>query len=402
MNKSVYKIAITVLLMLGMRETFANCAPIKSSGKVTNPIYYEVVGNRDTNLELKTQYFSEDQGVFISDWFSTEESNTACFDLSNFTNGSGLDPFEITMKLVMQAGLVSTGTTYDGIYTIYKLNSNPDLGLIFDVRMRGNGWTLSTIPVTGQETVFGKYKVQFSNSTGSFGAVVRARYILLNKPTSGTSYTIPAINAPIFKIETTSDIVIHKKPPHRRYQLKDEHGTSVNLSTNGLVISNPIKSCLIDGNSNQTIPLREIYKRDIDPTASGSTGSLEALGGSFSLDVNCTGENNKEGSQLKPPKVFVTFKGLNGTTNDGNNDLLNIQTITSPSGVTTNAKGVSLRLKRHNNNTPIKFGEKFQMADATGSGYSRNNFDVYYVNNQSVLVAGGEVKAATTFTLYYQ
>ena len=41
------------------------------------------------------------------------------------------------------------------------------------------------------------------------------------------------------------------------------------------------------------------------------------------------------------------------------------------------------------------------MADATGSGYSRNNFDVYYVNNQSVPVAGGEVKAATTFTLYY-
>ena len=395
MNKSVYKIATTILLMLGMRETFASCAPIKSSGKVTNPIYYEVVGNGDTNLALKTQYFSQDQGEFISDWFSTEESNTACFDLSNFTNGSGLDPFEITMKLVMQAGLESAGTTSDG-YTIYKLNSNPDLGLIFDVRMRGNGWTLSTIPVTSQETVFGKYRIQFSNSTGSFGAVVRARYILLNKPTSGTSYTIPPINARIFKIETTSDIVTHKKPPHRRYQLKDEHGSYINLSTNGLVISNPIKSCLIKGSPDQNISLTEIYKRQIVPTASGSTGSLEVLGGNFSLDVDCTGENNKERGQLKPPKVFVTFTGLNSTTNDGNNNLLNIQTGTGK------AKGVSLRLKRHDNNTSIKFGEKFQMADATGSGYSRNNFDVYYVNNQSVPVAGGEVKAATTFTLYYQ
>ncbi|WP_053466176.1 fimbrial protein [Haemophilus sp. C1] len=398
MNKSVYRIAITVLLMLGMRETFANCAPIKSSDKVTNPIYYEVVGNRDTNLELKTQYFSQDQGVFISDWFSTDESNTACFNLSNLTNGSGLDPFEIKMKLVMQAGLISTGTNHDG-YTIYKFDNNPDLadlGLIFDVRMRGNGWTLSTIPVTSQETVFGKYKIQFSDSTGSFGAVVRARYILLNKPAIGQSFKIPAINKPIFKIETTSDIVIHKKPPRRRYQLKDEHGSYINLSTNGLVISNPIKSCLIDGSSDQNIELDGIYKRDIDPTASGSTGSLEARGGNFSLDVNCTGENNKEGSQLKPPKVFVTFTGLNSTTNDGNNNLLNIQTGTGK------AKGVSLRLKRHDNNTPIKFGEKFQMADATGSGYSRNNFDVYYVNNQSVPVAGGEVKAATTFTLYYQ
>lgn len=408
MNKSVYKIATTILLMLGMRETFANCAPIKSSDKVTNPIYYEVVGNRDTNLELKTQYFSQDQGVFISDWFSTEESSTACFNLSNLTNGGGLDPFEIKMKLVMQAGLISTGTSYDG-YTIYKLDSNPDLGLIFDVRMRGNGWTLSTIPVTSQETVFGKYKIQFSDSTGSFGAVVRARYILLNKPTSGTSYTIPAINAPIFKIETTSDIVIHKKPPHRRYQLKDEHGSYINLSTNGLVISNPIKSCSINGSSDREVPLDDIYKREIDPTASGSTGGLEALGGNFTLDVDCTGENNKEGSQLKPPKVFVTFTGLNGTTNDGNNDLLNIKTITSPSGGTTNAKGVSLRLKRHDNNTPIKFGEKFQMADATGSGHSINNFDVYYVNNQSftndkgqITVQGGKVKAAATFTLYYQ
>ena len=395
MNKSVYKIATTILLMLGMRETFASCAPIKSSGKVTNPIYYEVVGNRDTNLALKTQYFSQDQGEFISDWFSTEESNTACFDLSNFTNGSGLDPFEITMKLVMQAGLEPIDRTPDG-YTIYKLNSNPDLGLIFDVRMRGNGWTLSTIPVTGQETVFGKYKVQFSNSTGSFGAVVRARYILLKKPTRGTSYTIPAINAPIFKIETTSDIVTHKKPPHRRYQLKDEHGTSVNLSTNGLVISNPIKSCLIKGSSDQTIPLSEIYKREIVPTASGSTGSLEALGGHFFLNVNCTGENNKEGSQLKPPKVFVTFNGLNGTTNDGNNKLLNIETGPGK------AQGVSLRLKRQDNITPIKFGEKFQMADATGTGYSENKFYVYYVNNNTVPVTGGEVKAKTMFTLYYQ
>ena len=394
MNKSVYRIAITVLLMLGMRETFASCAQIDSSGKVENPMVYHVVGNNDASLELKTQYFSQDQEEFISEWFSTAESNTACFDLSKFSNTSNsLPPFTITMKLVMQGNLTSTGRTYDG-YTIYKLN-NSNLGLIFEAIMRSGSQKFSSVKVNSQETVIGQNQVKFSQSTGSFGAIVRARYILLNKPTSGTSYTIPAINETIFKIKTESNTVKSTKFPYRDYILKDDHGTFVNLSTNGLVISNPIKSCLINGSSDQNISLREIYKREIVPTASGSTGSSEALGGNFSLDVNCTGENNKEGSQLKPPKVFVTFNGLNGTTNDGNNDLLNIQTGTGK------AQGVSLRLKQHDNNTSIKFGKKFQMADATGSGYSRNNFDVYYVNNQSVPVAGGEVKAATTFTLYY-
>ncbi len=396
MNKSVYKIATTILLMLGMRETFANCAPIDSSGKVENPMIYHVIGNNDASLELKTQYFSQDQEEFISDWFSTAESNTACFDLSRFSNTSNsLPPFTITMKLVMQGNLTSTGRTYDG-YTIYKLNSNPNLGLIFETVMRSNSWSLSSVKVNSQETIIGKNQIQFSKSTGSFGAVVRARYILLNKPTSGQSFEIPAINEPIFKIKTESNIVQGKSFPYRNYILKDEHGASVNLSTNRLVISNPIKSCFINGSSDQNIRLRDIYKREIVPTASGSSGSSEALGGSFSLDVNCTGENNKEGNKLKPPKVFVTFTGQHGTTNNGNNDLLNIQTGTGK------AKGVSLRLKQHDNNTSIKFGKKFQMADATGSGYSRNNFDVYYVNNQSVPVAGGEVKAATTFTLYYQ
>lgn len=395
MNKSVYKIATTILLMLGMRETFANCAPIQSSGKVENPMVYHVVGNNDASLELKTQYFSQDQGEFISDWFSTDESNTACFDLSRFNNTSNLPPFEITMKLVMQGNLTSTGRTYDG-YTIYKLNSNPNLGLIFETVMRSNSWSLSSVKVNSQETVIGKNQIPFSRSTGSFGAVVKARYILLNKPTSGQSFKIPAINEPIFKIKTESNIVQANDFRKTKYILKDDHGASVNLSTNGLVISNPIKSCLINGGSDQNITLRDIYKREIDPTASGSSGSSEALGGNFSLDVNCTGENNKEGNNLKPPKVFVTFTGQDGTTNNGTNDLLNIQTGSGK------AKGVSLRLKRQGNNTSIKFGEKFQMADATGSGYSRNNFDVYYVNNQSVPVAGGEVKAATTFTLYYQ
>ena len=395
MNKSVYKIATTILLMLGMRETFASCAQIDSSGKVENPMVYHVVGNDDASLELKTQYFSQDQEEFISEWFSTAESNTACFDLSRFSNTSNsLPPFTITMKLVMQGNLTSTGRTYDG-YTIYKLN-NSNLGLIFEAIMRSGSQKFSSVKVNSQETVIGQNQVKFSQSTGSFGAIVRARYILLNKPTSGTSYTIPAINETIFKIKTESNTVKSTKYPYRDYILKDDHGTFVNLSTNGLVISNPIKSCLINGGSDQTIPLREIYKREIDPTASGSTGSLEARGGNFSLDVDCTGKNNKEGNQLKPPKVFVTFNGQNGTTNNGNNDLLNIQTGTGK------AKGVSLRLKQHDNNTSIKFGKKFQMADATGSGYSRNNFDVYYVNNQSVPVAGGEVKAATTFTLYYQ
>ena len=395
MNKSVYKIAITVLLMLGMRETFASCAQIQAPKKLNNPMVYTVVGNSDSSLELKTQYFSQDQEEFISEWFSTPVSSTACFDLSNLTDSGQLDPFTITMKLVMQGKLTPAGKTYNG-YTVYKFNNNPDLGLIFEVQMRGNGWERPPVPVNNLETVIGQNQIRFSQSTGSFGAVVRARYILLNKPTSGTSYTIQPINETIFKIKTESNTVRGKSFPYRNYILKDDHGTFVNLSTNGLVISNPIKSCFINGSSDQNIRLRDIYKREIIPTASGSSGSSEALGGNFPLDVNCTGENNKEGRQLKPPKVFVTFTGLNSTTNDGNNDLLNIQTGTGK------AKGVSLRLKRHDNNTPIRFGEKFQMADATGSGYSRNNFDVYYVNNQSVPVAGGEVKAATTFTLYYQ
>ena len=396
MNKSVYKIATTILLMLGMRETFA-CIQVDAPRRYGNNMTYEIKGNNGSNLNLTTQYFRKDQDEFISDWFSTPETGTACFDLSQLTNERGtdvLDPFTITMKLVMQSNLTSTGRTYDG-YTIYKLNSNPNLGLIFDARMRSNLWSLSPVKVNDRETVIGQNQIRFSRSTGSFGAVVRARYILLNKPASGTSYTIPVINEPIFQIKTESNTTRLKKPPYTTYKLDDRSNALVNLSTNGLVISNPIKSCLINGSSDQNIRLRDIYKREIVPTASGSTGSLEALGGNFSLDVNCTGENNKEGSQLKPPKVFVTFTGQHGTTNDGNNDLLNIQTGTGK------AQGVSLRLKRHDNNTPIKFGEKFQMADATGSGYSRNNFDVYYVNNQSVPVAGGEVKAATTFTLYY-
>ena len=396
MNKSVYRIAITVLLMLGMRETFASCSQIQAPKKLDNPMVYNVVGENDASLELKTQYFSQDQEKFISGWFSTPRESTACFDLSNLTDSGQLDPFTITMKLVMQGKLIpAEEPPYDG-HKVYKFDNNPNLGLIFEVQMRGNGWERPPVPVNNLETVIGQNQIRFSQSTGSFGAVVRARYILLNKPTSGTSYTIPAINEPIFKIKTESNIIRGKSFPYRNYILKDDHGTFVNLSTNGLVISNPIKSCFINGSSDQNIRLRDIYKREIVPTASGSSGSSEALGGSFSLDVNCTGENNKEGNKLKPPKVFVTFTGQHGTTNNGNNDLLNIQTGTGK------AKGVSLRLKQHDNNTSIKFGKKFQMADATGSGYSRNNFDVYYVNNQSVPVAGGEVKAATTFTLYYQ
>lgn len=393
MNKSVYKIATTILLMLGMRETFASCSQIQAPKKLDNPMVYNVVGENDASLELKTQYFSQDQEKFISGWFSTPRESTACFDLSNLTDSGQLDPFTITMKLVMQGKLIpAEEPPYDG-HKVYKFNNNPNLGLIFEVQMRGKGWEHPPVPVNNVETVIGQNQIRFSQSTGSFGAVVKARYILLKKPPSGQSFEIPVINEPIFKIKTESNIVRGKSFPYRNYILKDERGTSVNLSTNGLVISNPIKSCLIDGSSDQNITLNDIYKRDIDPTASGSTGSLEAWGGNFPLDVNCTGENNKEGSQLKPPKVFVTFTGQHSTTD---NSLLNIQTGTGK------AKGVSLRLKRHDNNTSIKFGEKFQMADATGSGYSRNNFDVYYVNNQSVPVAGGEVKAATTFTLYYQ
>ena len=99
MNKSVYKIAITVLLMLGMRETFASCAQIQAPKKLNNPMVYNVVGNSDASLELKTQYFSQDQEEFISEWFSTPVSSTACFDLSNLTDSGQLDPFTITKKL---------------------------------------------------------------------------------------------------------------------------------------------------------------------------------------------------------------------------------------------------------------------------------------------------------------
>lgn len=349
MNKSVYRIAITVLLMLGMRETFASCSQIQAPKKLDNPMVYNVVGENDASLELKTQYFSQDQEKFISGWFSTPRESTACFDLSNLTDSGQLDPFTITMKLVMQGKLIpAEEPPYDG-HKVYKFNNNPNLGLIFEVQMRGKGWEHPPVPVNNVETVIGQNQIRFSQSTGSFGAVVKARYILLKKPPSGQSFEIPVINEPIFKIKTESNIVRGKSFPYRNYILKDERGTSVNLSTNGLEISNPIKSCSINGSSDQNVTLNDIYKRDIDPTASGSTGSLEAWGGNFPLDVNCTGENNKEGSQLKPPKVFVTFTGQHSTTD---NSLLNIQTGTGK------AKGVSLRLKRHDNNTSIKFGEK--------------------------------------------
>ena len=135
-------------------------------------------------------------------------------------------------------------------------------------------------------------------------------------------------------------------------------------------------------------------------------------GGKFKLRVNCNHTTyNKANGKWLFPVVKVTFTGEDGTTNNGNSELLHTKTGDGQ------AEGVSLRIKRENSTDTVKYGlDSAQMnnpgqfelqkqpSPAGGDQYAEETFKVYYVKDptRGGALTEGKVKAAATFRMSYQ
>lgn len=301
-----------------------------------------------------------------------------------------------------QGKLAKTDQVSDTGDTIFQLRDHPELGVSFQLGTQHQGHTVYLPPLRfdGLNSArIGEIEIYFGNYV-SIVFLLRARLHVLGNSIINNTQDISLADLNLGHIQLIQTETVNSKGV--RFIVKDNGTVAVHLQPPKIRLIHQQRQCYLSNNGGvpSIVTLKKVKKSEFDNTD-------EIEGGSFRLRVSCNRQENQINKQWLFPRVMITFKGEQNTTNNGSSDLLKTQTGSGQ------AEGVSLKIKREGGEA-VTYGEdSFRMGNpgqfavhqqpSEGDKNARETFKVYYVKDPARgTLTEGKVNAAATFTMSYQ
>ncbi|WP_112080629.1 fimbrial protein [Haemophilus influenzae] len=337
----------------------------------------------------------------FTEWIPTSVTGDSGYSFRGFTCG-GCSPLTLPLNFHLNTAKLENTNIRDPNTgdSIFKIKDHPELGVSFQLGMQDQGHN-AYLPAlnfdfTGTAKI-GGVQLYFGDTVSIFFLLQAKLYLLDNSIKNGMK-KIPRLDLDLGYIKMDP---VDYKPNRITFVIRDNGRINVSLKTPQVMLLEKQRQCfLVSGEKNKTVELKKVKKSAFD-------NINEIEGGEFKLRVSCNKEENEINRKWLFPRVMITFKGEQGTTNDGSSDLLKTQTGDGQ------AKGVSLRIKRQggeavkygsdsaNMNNPGQFPVHQQPNE--GDKNARETFKVYYVKDKTRGdLTEGKVNAAATFTMSYQ
>lgn len=394
---------------LGIRpeKTFTFSGNTNLIAKSTKP---EIVLFSRARDNPKADAFSSDSenGSFtpfnsLGTWINTVVTGDSGYSFGGFTC-SGCPKAVLPLEFHLnKAKLTATDQVSSEGDTIFRIIDHPSVGVSFQLGTQHQGHSVYLPPLkidaTGIAKV-GNIETYFDNAVSIF-FLVRVKLHLLNNQIQNKSQDILLTDLDLGYVKLQRSQFQNNK--RVTFIIEDNGSIAVKLQPPKIRLIHQQRQCYLSNNGGvpRTVTLTPVKKSRFDTED-------EIEGGSFKLRVSCDRtENQINRQQWLFPRVMITFKGEQDTTNNGSSDLLKTQTGDGQ------AKGVSLRIKRQNGD-PVQYGEDSPQMNNPGQfevyqqpseadKNARETFKVYYVKDQTRgTLTEGKVNAAATFTMSYQ
>lgn len=377
------------------------------SSQPTQIVFSKARDNIDTtHIQSSEMGASANSLAPFNDWIYGSSVETG-YSFEGFTCVSQTCPqMQLPLLLHPDPSLIPTGMKNDDGGDIFKLLNQPNLGISFQIGVKTNG-ILEWVSANSNVRFLKNLMVHF-NSSVKTSFDLRAKLHLLTDFSSlrNDEITIESIDVRIGEIKLDT----WRGQPGgffgTKYVVQDTGKISIFFKTPKIILKKQQRQCTLNASpENINVSLMGVKKRELEERN-------EMEGGKFKLRVNCNHTTyNKANGKWLFPVVKVTFTGEDGTTNNGNSELLHTKTGDGQ------AEGVSLRIKRENSTDTVKYGlDSAQMnnpgqfelqkqpSPAGGDQYAEETFKVYYVKDptRGGALTEGKVKAAATFRMSYQ
>lgn len=393
---------------LGIRpeKTFTFSGNTNLIAKSTKP---EIVLFSRARDNPKADAFSSDSenGSFtpfnsLGTWINTVVTGDSGYSFEGFTC-SGCPKAVLPLEFHLNnAKLTATDQVSSEGDTIFRIIDHPSIGVSFQLGTQHQGHSAYLPPLkidaAGIARV-GNIETYFDNAV-SIVFLVRVKLHLLNNQIQNKSQDILLTDLDLGYVKLQRSQFQNNK--RVTFIIEDNGSIAVKLQPPKIRLIHQQRQCYLSNNGNvpRTVTLTPVKKSRFDT-------ENEIEGGSFNLRVSCNKTENQINRQWLFPRVMITFKGEQDTTNNGSSDLLKTQTGSGQ------AKGVSLRIKRQGGeavrygedspqmNNPGQFPVHQQPSEADKN--ARETFKVYYVKDRARGdLTEGKVNAAATFTMSYQ
>ncbi|BBF04077.1 TPA: fimbrial protein [Haemophilus influenzae] len=301
-----------------------------------------------------------------------------------------------------QGKLTKTDQVSDTGDTIFQLKEHPELGVSFQLgtQHQGNTAYLPPLKFDGLNSArIGTVEIYFGNYV-SIVFLLRARLHVLGNNIINNTQDISLTDLNLGHIQLIQTETVNNKG--LRFIVKDNGNIAVHLQPPKIRLIHQQRQCFI---TSRAITPSSVTLKSVKKSAFDNTDEIE--GGEFQLRVSCDKTENQINRQWLFPRVMITFKDEQDTTNNGSSDLLKTQKGDGQ------AEGVSLRIKRQNGD-PVQYGEDsprmgnpgqflVHQQPSEGDKNARETFKVYYVKDPARgNLTEGKVNAAATFTMSYQ
>lgn len=393
---------------LGIRpeKTFTFSGNTNLIAKSTKP---EIVLFSRARDNPKADAFSSDSenGSFtpfnsLGTWINTVVTGDSGYSFGGFTC-SGCPKAVLPLEFHLnKAKLTATDQVSSEGDTIFRIIDHPSIGVSFQLGTQHQGHSAYLPPLkidaAGIAKV-GNIETYFNNAVSIF-FLVRVKLHLLDNQIQNNKQDISLTDLNLGYVKLRRSQFENNK--RVTFIIEDNGSIAVKLQPPKIRLIHQQRQCYLSNNGGvpSIVTLTKVKKSEFDK-------KNEIEGGSFSLRVSCNKTENQINNQWLFPRVMITFKGEQDTTNNGLSDLLKTQTGDGQ------AEGVSLKIKRQNGDA-VKYGQDSpQMGNpgqfpvdqqpSEGDKNARETFKVYYVKDSTRgTLTEGKVNAAATFTMSYQ
>lgn len=338
----------------------------------------------------------------LGTWIDTTVTGDSGYSFGGFTC-SGCPKVILPLEFHLNQGkLTATNQVSSDGDTIFRLIDHPSVGVSFQLgtRHQGNSVYLPPLKIdaTGIAKV-GNIETYFNNAVSIF-FLVRVKLHLLDNQIQNNKQDISLTDLNLGYVKLRRSQFENNK--RVTFIIEDNGSIAVKLQPPKIRLIHQQRQCYLSNNGG--VP-RIVTLTPVKKSRFNTENEIE--GGSFSLRVSCNKTENQINRQWLFPRVMITFKGEQDTTNNGLSDLLKTETGNEQ------AKGVSLRIKRQNGDS-VQYGpDSPQMGNpgqfavhqqpSEGDKNARETFKVYYVKDSTRgTLTEGKVNAAATFTMSYQ
>nr|AAK28379.1 HifE [Haemophilus influenzae] len=346
------------------------------------------------------------QWSVFNNWIDTTVSGDTGYSFAGFSCVSNpCAQMQLPLRFYLDSAILeATSMRSADNQVIFKIRQHPELGVSFQLGMKKGIEDVKWLSNLQQEDFLLTTLQIYFGDAADISFKVRAKLHLLKLPTENTE--LPTMKLNLGQIKLQSWGINNWGRTKVSYRVQDVGSLNVQLKTPKIYFIQQQRQCILNSTYKKIpVTLKSVKKREFET-------NTEIEGGQFKLRVNCEDTTyNKLNGKWLFPVVKVTFRGEDGTMNDGTNELLRTQTGTGQ------ATGVSLKIKRDSGNgDSVKYGLdsanmnnhgqfelKKQPSPAGGDQSAEETFKVYYVKDTTRgALTEGKVKAAATFTMSYQ